>query len=719
VGFREAVSEAASILMESEGSSTLELYTELDSVEKDWSDWFETSRKIVKRYRNEKEGSRTGEDASPRFQILWSNVQILTPALYARTPKPEITIRNRGNKDFLSRTTGYVWEAGVNYLIDDFDYDLAQLQKILDYLLVGRGVSRVRYDPSFSSIEDPQTGAMVEVKSADSSKIEYIYFEDFLHSEARIWSEVDWVAFRHFYSKEDANSLFGEEVVKEMSFNSAPNDLDDKIRAQLKKNKAIVWEVWDKRTKTVKYISPHLRSKVLKEVPDPLGLKDFFPCGTPLYATLTNDSLKPVADYLLYQDQALQLDAICGRMASLTSYIKFAGAHDGAVPELSKILQQKDGNFVAVKNWSQFKGDGGIEGAMSFVPLKEAIEALEQLSVQKGALIQDIYEITGISDLVRGSTNPYEAAKTQQLKGQFANLRMSSRQTAVQKSNRDDIANLAEVFAEKFSPESVRAMSGYDYLQGSNPQDPSEFQAIYGLLQQEPLRDYSITVQTDSTLAFDTQAHREQLNLYLENVTGFVDKATQFCTTAPELVPYFKETLKFVSNSYNIGRGLEAILDSSFDALAKRLANPPEPPPDPKMVEIQNNFEIEKLKIELETARLELEREKVASDLASKKYRVDQTTNINQQKLEIQLMDINQKLEAEKIKLAQEVEKFNAQMLQAEVQHRSQMQVQMQPKEEKEPQEKEPPVVVNVQKGGGWKMQRGEDGLIDTVLPIE
>lgn len=683
-------------------------HEEIEKEEKSWADWFETARSIAKRYRNERSVSK--EVAPKRFQILWSNLEILMPALYARRPNPEISLRNKGNKDPLARLTGYVWESGINYIISDYDFNAVQIQKIKDYLLVGRGVTRNRYDPIFK--EDPDL--KIEIKTGESTKCEYIYFEDFLHSDARFWEEVTWVGFRHYYSKEELKNIFGEEIGGSISLDASEKNLSSEPKDKRVK-KAVIWEIWDKKTKTVNWISTSERTKVLKTEKDPLGLRGFFPCGKPLYATLTNDSLKPVADYLLYQDQALDLDAIVNRLSNLTEYLKVAGGCDGSIPELSTMLKLKDGELKGMKKWNQFKEAGGIEGSIAFIPMEETITAINELANQKERLIGDIYEITGISDIVRGSTNPYEAAKTQQLKGQFANLRMSARQSAVQDSVRDDIAIQSEIFAEHFSPDSIRSMTGYDYLMGANPEDSKEFESIITFLATEPLRDYAITIQTDSTLAFDTQAQREQLNLYLETVTGFVDKATNFCQSAPEMVPYFKETLKFVSSAYNIGRGLEAVLESSFDALTQRLQNPPPPPPDPKLMQVENDFKLESMRIELEISNLELQKEKLANDLAMKKYRVDKTTDINEQKLKIQIVEVENRLEAEKIKLAQAEEQFKVQLLQAEMQHQSQMA----PKEEKEPREEKSPVVVNVQKSGGWKMQRDNNGLVSEVVPIE
>ena len=50
--------------------------------------------------------------------------------------------------------------------------------------------------------------------------------------------------------------------------------------------------------------------ELIDERDDPLGVEGFFPCPKPLYATTTSDTLVPVPDFVLYQDQAMELDIL-------------------------------------------------------------------------------------------------------------------------------------------------------------------------------------------------------------------------------------------------------------------------------------------------------------------------------------------------------------------------------------------------------------------------
>ena len=90
-------------------------------------------------------------------------------------------------------------------------------------------------------------------------------------------------------------------------------------------------------------------------------------------------------------------------------------------------------------------------------------EALGSLREQRKGLIDDVYEITGISDIIRGLSEPNETATAQQIKGQFAVLRISDAQTEVQRFCRDLIRMAAEIIAD-YDIETLKQISGVKLL---------------------------------------------------------------------------------------------------------------------------------------------------------------------------------------------------------------------------------------------------------------
>ena len=196
-------------------------------------------------------------------------------------------------------------------------------------------------------------------------------------------------------------------------------------------SRALVYEVWDKPTLKAYWVSPSV-PELLDEKDDPLQLEGFFPCPRPLYATMTNESLEPVPDFSLYQDQAKELDTLADRIQGLINALQVKGVYDASVSELTRLFTEGDNtNLIPVKNWAPFAEKNGLAGAIDIVDLKPIYEALRAAYDSVQQVLQQIYDLTGISDIIRGASNANETATAQRIKGQYASLRLKSMQTEV------------------------------------------------------------------------------------------------------------------------------------------------------------------------------------------------------------------------------------------------------------------------------------------------
>ncbi|MCK0399321.1 hypothetical protein MVT46_24440, partial [Salmonella sp. L-S2906] len=77
-------------------------------------------------------------------------------------------------------------------------------------------------------------------------------------------------------------------------------------------------------------------------------------------------------------------------------------------------------------------------------------------------LISDVYEITGLSDIMRGSTNPNETLGAQTLKSQYGSVRVRDRQEELVRIARDTVRIAAEIMAENFQKRTFLEMSQLD-----------------------------------------------------------------------------------------------------------------------------------------------------------------------------------------------------------------------------------------------------------------
>jgi hypothetical protein len=256
---------------------------------------------------------------------------------------------------------------------------------------------------------------------------DYVFWEDFGHSYGRVWEEVQIVWRRVYMTRKELTDEFGK-IGESIPLDYSPKGLkDEKIEDDLKK--AVIYEMWDKIDGAVCFLSKGY-AELVKYVADPLNLTGAFPCPKPLFATITNDSLIPVADYVLYQTQAIELEEITTRIGLLTKALRVVGVYDASAEGLSTLLSDtSDNKLVPVNRYSNLAEKGGLKGVLEFLPIQEVAETLIALYEARDKVKADLYEITGLSDIIRGNSDPAETA-TAQVCG-AAHLRLADRGAAL------------------------------------------------------------------------------------------------------------------------------------------------------------------------------------------------------------------------------------------------------------------------------------------------
>lgn len=450
--------------------------------------WYTRAKKIVARYKDDRKNDVVQN--APHFNILWSNVQTLKPALYGRCPKPDIERRYR-DKDDVGRVTSMVLERAITFFVGE-EFNSAMQSTVQDRLLAGRGMMWVRYEPHFrnetekgtegeeddgpeitDNVEsyegdgDEETGTYQVVEREDVC-YDYVNYEDFGHTWGRTWDEVGAGWRRVYMTREQLIDRFGKELGGEIPLDYSPKDLKNSATEDVQK-KATVYEIWDKEDKKAIWLHLDYSEKLLDEKDDPLELEDFWPFPKPLYATLGGDDLIPVPDYVEYQDQANELDQLTARIGAITRAVKVVGVYDATAEGVQRILAEGiENQLVPVEQWALFSQKGGLDGVVQLMPVKDILETLLGLYEARDKVKQDLYEITGISDIIRGTDDAASTATAQRIKGQFGTIRLNDQQAEVQRFARDLIKIGTEIIAKHFSVETLQQISGVKLL--TNPE---------------------------------------------------------------------------------------------------------------------------------------------------------------------------------------------------------------------------------------------------------
>ena len=610
---------------------------EIHRYKEDYKKFCESGRKIIKRYRDER---KDATNIDVRFNILWSNIKTLKPAVYSRAPNIEVSRRFKDQND-VGRVAATILERTIDYELRQYtDFHSALSNCVEDRLLPGRGVSWLRYEPKIETQEEPQitddvdyesgeTGSgeaygmageaePFEVVSDERTPVDYVYWEDFAHLPARTWEEVTWVARRVYMSKDEGKERFGEKfenVTLTYSREKDPQNDDDNQNVIQEDKKAVIWEIWCKATKKVYWIADGY-DELLDERDDPLELECFFPCPKPLYSTVTTDSLIPVADFKLYQDQADEIDEISGRIAHLTKALKVMGVYAADEPSLARLMKEgQDAVLIPVENWPAFMEKGGLGQAIQLIPLGDIIATLQQLYQAREACKQIIYETTGLSDILRGASVANETATAQGIKAQFASIRLNDMKDDVSRFARDILRMKAEIICSRYQPDIILQVSGI--ANTPDGQNPELVAAAIQLLKNEPIRNYNIDIETDSMVEIDQQKEKADRIEFLQASSSFLEKAVQAAQVAPDILPVVTQMLLFGIRGFKVGRELEGTFETFVQQANERVAQQQaNPQPTPAEQEMQ-------AKLQLEQAKAQAEAQKADMDAQIEKYKAD------------------------------------------------------------------------------------------------
>lgn len=656
----------------------------LELAKKDSKRFIEKGKKIVKRYRDERGdsgSSSTDSDAIRRYNILWSNIKTLFPAVYSKKPRAQVERRYK-DADPVGRTASQILERALQYEIDhNPDFDSALRGCVLDRLLPGRGVAWVRFDGGDGVTDDVTAGedpaevtgddgsdgeisvlspavsepvadpamAMPSLlgmlpaqppKKTDPSDYEctpcdYVYWEDFRHSPARTWEEVTWVARRVYMGPDELKKRFP--TAKDVPLKHEPIGLEKDTTATDEMKKAIVWEIWDKPSKKVIWRAEGY-TEDLDSKDDTLGLDAFFPCPKPLFATMTTDTIQPIADYLEYQDQAMELDELTTRIYLLTRAVKAVGVYDASQPSIQRLMQEGvDNTLIPVENWAAFGGAGGLKGTVELLPMDMIVGTLNELYKARDICKAVIYEVTGLSDIIRGSSEAQETATAQQIKSNFASLRLKETTQDVARFASDLLNMKAQMMGKLYRPETLKEMSGIMMTEDAQFAD----QAIQ-LIQNESMRCYRIEVAADSMVELDEAAEKQSRLEFVSAAGDFLQKAVQAAEQAPQLVPLMGEILMFGVRSFKAARPIEA----AFEQAMQQMQQPQPPRPNPEMMKVQGHMQIEQAKLQASGQQHQAELQQQAQ-LAQVKAQYDQQTAEAVRNHEAQLEQMRAQLQAQ------------------------------------------------------------------------
>ena len=523
------------------------------------------------------------------YNIFWSTIETLKPFLYFKQPKPYLE-RSGKSANKIEKLACDILSKSLIWNLQQFDFDSIIKYARNDFLISGCGIVWERYHPNFEFVSSAQDSKRkIEIKSSEKVISEYVNPENFLADcdEVGIWEDVSWVARKIYMSKEQAIATFGETACLNLADKEDDKDCKD----------ICIYEIWDKESKKVYWLAKEKTDDFIRVANNPLKTQGFFPCPKPIFATLTNDSIIPVPDYCLIKELLSELNGIHSRMRLTMQALKVSGAYDNSFPELGSILN-KDVTLVAAKDFQRLKDCGGLKGILDFIPIEQYITALEQLAQRRQDIINQIYEITGVSDIMRGSSNSEDTATAVTKKTNFGTLRNQDRQNDMQRFIKDLFTIKAEIICEQFSAETLLG-----FLPPEQQILPEAWQAVL-LLKDEKMRGMILEIENDNV--FNAEAEAEKTLSGIKALNELIISALPTVSQQPLLLPLYRSMIESFCTSLPKARPFESVIEKVFNAVEADL-NKKEPEQPNHQLELeQEKIMIEKEKNALKAKELEI-----------------------------------------------------------------------------------------------------------------
>jgi hypothetical protein len=616
--------------------------TEISASKQELRKFHDDAKKIVHRYLDKRDDF--GKDSS-KVNLFWSTMKVLFSMLYARPPKADVSRAFQDADDDQARVAGTMLQRMLNRGFDDdfSSWDSTARNGIEDWLVVGMGQMWLRYDVETEAYEvpevvEPMTGTVLSPATQaerivkEDAPCDYVYWEDFFWSPARTWGEVRWVARRVYMTKDQLVARFGEEIARivPMTRQASKDSQQDKPQHD-PWNKAEVFEIWCKENKKVYWYSQG--AEVILDVKDdPLGLENFFPCPKPLAANVTTTNFMPRADYIFAQDQFNELDEINTRITWLTRAAKVAGVYDKTAGDsVGRMFSQASENqLVPVDNWAMFAEAGGVKGKIDFAPIDQIVNCIERLRQYRQDKVMQIYEVLGVSDVMRGSSKASETATAQQIKAQFGSTRVQLSQFYIAQWISEGLRIKAEIICKHFQPETIIKRSNI-----LRTPDAPFAEAAVQLLKDERSTEYRINIEADSMAALDWAAERDAAVQFMQGLGAFISQVAPMAQQAPEAGPYLMKLLQWSVSKFRVSTEIESVLDQAIAGMMQKLQTPPAPP----QPTFEQQIEMRKIESNEKIAMLESQTDKEIASLKG-------TIEIQKIEMKAQMDQISEQFEA-------------------------------------------------------------------------
>ena len=596
---------------------------EMEASDKRLRTYIKQGNTTVKRFVDERGssdrmfGDSFRSDQPSKLNLFHKNTVTKMDMLYGQRPQIDVTREHYDPDDDVARVASLLYQRILETDVEPSGEDLSTVLRaaLQDRLLPGMGLARVRYDFATTTqpMLDPVTMEVTESEVLDyeDAPIDYIHWQDVRWGWGRTWKEIPWWGFRCWLSKAEVRERFGDSVARNLEYkNQTPtgSSKDDQFDAEQKNNvqKAEIWEIWSKKERQVFWFSQGA-DLILDLKDDPLGLDGFWPMPRPMTANTTTTLFVPKADFVLAADLYNEIDELQSRIAIITRAIKVVGVYDKSTGDsVGRMLKEgSENDLIPVDNYAMFAEKGGLQGSIQWFPVEVIVGVLQTLQQVQEVKIGQLYEMTGMSDIMRGgNTDQYTSGGTQQMKAKMGSIGIQALQDEFARFASDLEGLKAEVISKHFSKESIVEQSNAGFLPEA---DRPKVAPALELMKSTDIK-WRVNIKPESIAMVDYAQLKSERTEFLTAMATYIQSASSAVQTVPGSMPILLELMKWAMAGFKGGEYLEGTFDQAID-MAKKAPPPGQQDqgPSPEQMKLQ----IEQVKQQGQQAKQQGELQKI------------------------------------------------------------------------------------------------------------
>lgn len=598
-------------------------------------------------------GTGQRQETDKIFPIFWSSIKTLVPAYYSKRPIPIAPIRY-GIRDQEARTGSKLIERLAVYGLETTPFDQVVRDSTVELIVSDVVTTRVMLEgdkktrqvpiiqnpqaPDQYFLQDgkPYTGKNIgqDETGAWFGEEEYyenlkcypmaLSYDDVMWTpEASCYDEIDEMYYRFSYPEHEAYKMFPEadrdELRSAMKIYSKNQDKDSSNGQTHKpepdeKSELFLhgWEIWHKPTKTIRFVCPDYRQsdKLLKETPDTYYLRKFFPSPCPIIGTKQRKSLFGVPSYKYVQSMCENMHTLAVRIFKLSKSIRrrFVADKEAETDLHSLISEADESEYIFIKGLMDLVQKGGIANVIQALPVGELAQSLVELSNLHEKYKAEFNEIFGIPDVLRGSSDPLEGYKTQEIKSFAATNRFRDQMNQIAGLARDTLEILIDLKLGAHTYDELMRICAAKYL---DPADQQRLPQAYQLITNDLDRLIRIDFETDSTSYVNEQIEQQNRNVAIKTVTEGL-AALNGMPPMQQAVGF--KAIQSALAGMRLGKDFMDEIDQLMNDMVEAAKKPQQPPPDYQRMLIELQQQQQQIDMMVKSRELDQKEMKMATD---------------------------------------------------------------------------------------------------------